>query len=247
MIQKRLTLLGGGLILGLSLFYCAVCTPISVWTNTDVLIKETMFPTIWDLFQTLISFAIYWITITFLILFCHHFDAKGNMPFFGCYGLATLIRYFGSLMIGSLMTKEISDGEIFLENLIYCGLDILLDFVQIAIIVLLIYWLLLRKSTAKSRGILFEDLDWFHSPNRLNVTVLATVAIPSLIRLFSRIIYDVNFGKVKNTIDLLWMIFFYFADVISIVCGYFAVVFLIRKLQIPTKKEEDPLSNLSSK
>lgn len=246
MTQKRLTLLGGGLVFGLSLFYCAVCTPISVLANTDILIAETLFPTLWDLFQALISFSIYWIAIAFLILLSH-FRTKGTLPFFGCYGLAALIRYFGSLLVGSLMKEEISDSDVFIENLILCGLDILLDLVQIALIFLLIYLLLLRKSTAKSRESLFGNLNWLHTPNRLNGTVLAAVALPSCLRLISRIIYDIDWGKAENTADLLWIIFFYLADVISIVCGYFAVVFLLRKLQIPTKKEEDPLSNLSSK
>lgn len=246
MTKQRFTFLGAGLICGLSLFYCLVCTPISILASGDVLIAETLFPTVWDLFQTLISFLIYWIAIAFLIRFSHAFGAKGSLPLFGFYGLAALIRYLGSLLVGSLMTNEISDKEIFLENLLYSGLDILLDFVQITLIFLLVSFLLLRESTAKSRNNLFEKLNWLHSLNRLNGTVLAAVAVPSSFRLISRIIYDIDWGKAENTADLLWMIFFYLADVITIVCGYFAVVFLIRKLQIAPIKEKDPLSDLSS-
>ena len=242
MTKKRLTFWGGGLILGLSVFYCAVCSPVSVWANGDILIAETVFPTVWDLFQTLIAFSIYWIAIAFLILLSHGFDLRGTMPFFGCYCLAALIRYFGSLLIGTLMMNQFSDREVFFENLAYSGLDILLDLVQFAVIFLLIYLLFLRKSTAKMRAVLFETPDWFKHPNRLSGTVLSTIAVPSLVRLFSRIVYDISWGSAESTVDLFWMIFFYATDIISIVCGYFAVVFLLRIQKIPQKKEEDFLS-----
>ena len=239
MTKKKLTLIGSVILLALSVFFFAVCTPISVWASSDILIAETVFPTIWDIFQTLIQFLIFWIAIAFFLLLSLSFGMKGTRLFVGWYALSAAIRYIGSLAVGNLMTSEMADAGRFLENLGYSGLDILFDCLQFGAIILAIYTVLLRKSTAKSENITLFPQTFIRDPNRMHGAVLLAVAIPSLIRLLGRIRYDFFFGAPQNIADLLWMIFFYLADIASIAIGYCIVMFIIIKIHSRIRENDD--------
>ncbi|MBQ3639837.1 MAG: hypothetical protein II955_04895 [Clostridia bacterium] len=238
MTKKRLTVIGSVILSALSVLTFAVCTPISVWATGDVLVSETIFPTLWDLFQALIFFLIYWNAIAFTVLLALRFGLKGTLPFLGCYSGAALIRYLGSLAVGSLMTVGATEREVFLENLGYSGMDILLDLLQFAIIVLIVYLMLLRESTAKMQKNLLPVQSFFRRLNRLHGTVLAAVSIPSVFRLIGRIRYDVFFGAPQGFADLFWMALYYLDDICSVAVGYLAVVFLLSKLS-QFKKENN--------
>ena len=246
MTKKRLTAIGCAVLSALSVLTVGLCTPISVWAAGDVLVAETLFPTVWDLFQSLVAFLIYWSAIAFTVLLALRFGLRGTIPFLGCYAGTALIRYFGSLAVGSLLTVDATERDVFLENLWYCGVDILLDLLQFAVIVLVIYILLFRKSTVKTREDLLPIQTYFHRLTRLHGTVLAAVAIPSVFRLIGRIRYDIFFGAPQGIADLLWILFYYIADIGSVAIGYAVVVFLLSKVSRSQKENSYETSTLSS-
>ncbi len=220
--------------MGLSILFFAVCTPISIWASGDVLIAESIFPTVWDLFQSFVQFLVYWVVTVFLsLLMIRTASVRSCLPLLGWYAATAVLRIGGSLILGSFITADGFGSDAFSDNVWYALLDLLLDFILVGLVLLTLYLLIFRKSTVKSDDFHLPPNSFFKQPTRLHVAVAAAVAIPSVIRLIGRIRYDIDFGAPQNTADLLWMVFYYLADLISVLIGYLTVLLLLKKLSNP--------------
>lgn len=236
--EKKALLIGGIALLAVAVFFCAVCTPVSVWADSDIQISESIFPTVWDLFQLLLLYLFYWIAVASLTALLVRQGIVYSLRLLLFYIPASLIRSVGGTTVGEWASGDGFDGSQFLENIGFACLDCLLDLLLLFLAGMVVSLLLLRKSTVKSREEWLPPSAWFRGATRLNGAVLLAVAIPSAFQLFGRIRYDVSFGAPQNTTDLLQMIFFYLSDLFSVLLGYlFAIWFLHR---ITGKEETEP-------
>jgi hypothetical protein len=66
---------------------------------------------------------------------------------------------------------------------------------------------------------------------------LFVAAIPAVTQIVYRAIYDIAFyGVVRDLADLLWMISYYLADIISLFVGYFVMLLFFNKLYLQEEK-----------
>lgn len=197
-----------------------LCTPLSAKFNSDILIMETAVPVIWDLFQRLIQFLWFWVAYAFYLFSVARFSWKPSFILLPIYLVASILRSFANLVSGSLMLG----WDDFSVECITAGLDVLLNLLQMLLVVGIAY--LLFSNHTKTKFLPFEKVFAFGNP--LSRAVLYAAILPSLITLLSRVYYDVFvFGAVQNVADLIWMIFYYLCDLLSILIGYCVMILMI--------------------
>ena len=226
---------GAILLIALSVFYMVVCTPVYLISSTNVLISETIFPQIWDLFQNLLLFLNFWIVAAWLAVICIKDGFSRIWPLCGWFVLASAIRYFGSVSISTrIMQSTDLAGD-------YIGAlqDSLSEWIPLAFLVGIVCFFSGRK---KSR-----DLQSQLPPEKifpLNTFVKAVLfglaSVPSLIHLLTRVVFDLSSigGAPKQRADLIGMILFYLADLLCWLIGYLVIFFFVRLLTNPKKEKE---------
>ncbi len=218
---------------GLSLFCALVCTPISIWSASDVLIKRSIFPQLWDFVQSVLQFAFYWGAFSFLIYLSAEYGLHNNRKFIRTYVLCASARYLLSLLVGFLMGGW---SSIF-ENLLYMLLDIALDCLQLLIVVWMISkWI--GKERLK-RGAEISDR-FFNFKLPTQKALFFAVLLPNAIRILSRIRYDIFIGAPQGLFDLIGIIVFYLFDILIFFIAYLLALMLVGRLRLNDKiaKEE---------
>lgn len=235
--KKRKTERFGGIcLLSLALFYALICTPVYILSSTDIAIMKTAFPLIWDFVQDAIQFLYYWTAFAFVFYLAVQFSLKHTKGVLAAYALCSVGRYFISLAVGYLMLAGTSGWSSLGADLLYMVFDILGDWLQMAVSVLMIYLILIRKREALGNM-------RFDSPLKLSNTFLRCILfiafVPSVMRILSRIRYDLFFGAPQlGTLDLFWMIFYYCGDVLSGVIGYLVLYLLISQLYLRNEEKK---------
>lgn len=232
--KRRLERLFWIFMLGFALFYAIVCTSVYILTATDVTVSDTIFPTVWDAFQNLLTFAFYWGSFSMLLCFLLRFGPSGTLQIVCGYVASAFLRSILSVLVGSILLQN---WDNFTEDLIYAVLDGVFDLLFLGIVFLIGYLLAWKGKTKQDlQGFIpFKKLFAFSNP--FLFVIFLSGSIPSVYRLISRIIYDVNFGPAQNLVDLLWMIFFYLCDLAGILVGYF-VMFLLIDFLIKTEERK---------
>ena len=233
--QKRKTERFGCLLLmALAAFYAFVCTPVYILSVTNIIIANGVFPILWDFVQSAVQLFYYWTAFAFTLYFSVRYSLKDSKGILTVYGICSVGRYLFSLLIGDLMTAGFDTLG---TDLIYVMADVLGDWLQMGLAVLLIYLLLLRHKQARPSAELlgFTSLTAFSNP--VQRCALAVAFVPALLSVLARIRYDIFYGAPQiGTGDLLWMIFYYCGDVLSGVIGYLILFLMIA--QIYLKDEE---------
>lgn len=220
---------GAILLIALSFFYFLVCTPVYLISVTNVLIKESIFPQIWDLFLNLLLFLNYWILSAWLVVICFKEGFSKIWPLCGWYVLASLIRFFGSVSISTRILQSNDLKEDYLNALQDC----LLEWIPLAIIIGIIW--IVWKSRYRD---LLKDMrpqKLFPLNNPMVTLLFWLAAVPSFLHLLNRIPYDIFIGAPKQKTDLIGMIVFYIADLLSWLIGYFVIFFFVNRLTRPEK------------
>ena len=77
----------------------------------------------------------------------------------------------------------------------------------------------------------------FSFSNGMQRANLLMAAIPAVTQIVYRAIYDIAFyGVARDLADLLWMISYYLADVLSMVVGYFVILLLLNRFYLNEEK-----------
>ena len=91
--RRRKTVRTGGWILaGIALFYAAVCTPVYLWSVSDVVIADTAFPAVWDMVQQLVHYCFYWTAFAFLIYLAARYTLRACRGFLFWYAACAAVR-----------------------------------------------------------------------------------------------------------------------------------------------------------
>ncbi|MBE6633329.1 MAG: hypothetical protein E7620_03180 [Ruminococcaceae bacterium] len=224
--NRRLEKLGMIVVAAIAAFYAFICTPIYILISTNVVLLNSILPTVWDLLQILLQFFFYWCFAAFLIA-CLKGD-KERMPraLIVVFVCSSFGRYFISLVIGYLMTEGLGEWGFFMNDLLYMMIDVLGDWFICGVAVLASYFLLFRNRIPHKDQ---ERLLDFRDP--ACVVILCSIAFPTLLSIGSRIISDVFLGAPQNTYDLIWMILAYVGDLLSYPIGYLVVFLLLHRIE----------------
>ena len=231
----RYTRSGAVLLIALSVFYVVVCTPVYLISVTNVLISETIFPQIWDLFQNLLLFLNFWIVAAWLAVICikEHFAKVWQLC--AWFVLSSVIRYFGSV---SISTRIMQSNDL-AEDYIGALEDSLSEWVPLVLLIGIVggVWLFLMKNKNRNlqNDLPPEKIFPLDSPVKKILFWLA--AVPSLLHILARIRYDISKGAPKQTVDLIGMILFYLADLLCWLIGYLVIFFFVNRLTRPKKEE----------
>ena len=237
--KKRTVRIGLWLLIGIAAFYSIVCTAVYHWAQSDILVADSVFPSIWDMVQQIVQIAFYWIAFAFFIFLSAQHTVKGTIAFLWGYAACVCGRYFLSWAVGSLMVMEPFEIGTFLEDILYLFVDIVVDLAQMGIVVLL-YFKLVEPHRENGEIKIPLDRKMLDFKDPFLRCLLFSAMIPGVLRIVARIRYDIFFGAAQDFIDLLWMIFYYASDVASIFVGYLVIYLIASHL---TLKEKERLLN----
>ncbi len=240
--RKRTERLGIYLMVAFSAFFALICTPVYHLMNSNILLMDSVLPTVWDFLMQLVHLLFYWSAFAcFLSIGANH-GWMGGRRLLICYGLCVVAQYAISLLIGCLMTAEWSD---ILSDLLYMLLDIGMDLVLMALVVLCFYRLVDKKRNGNAQPVaqgrrLFDFSDRF-----LLCCFLASV-IPGAAQIIGRIRYDLFLGLPEGFIGVLQIILGYASDLFIIFIGYLAIYLTVIRIKLKDEEEQlhanEPLS-----
>ena len=228
--RKRVQKIGMWLLIGIASFYAIVCTAVSRWASSDVLIADTVFPSIWDMIQRTVMISFYWVAFSFWCYLSARYTMRKSASFLIVYLACVVVRYFLSWLIGALMLLEPFEWSVFFEDLLYTVLDILFDLMQMGLVILLFYLFVARKKTSQKIEIQIGKAFAFSNP--FLRCLLFSAMIPAVIRILSRIRYDIFYGAPQDIFDLLFMIFYYVSDVLFALIGYLVIYLIVSHLKL---------------
>lgn len=204
----RTVRLCGILLFSVALFYAAVCTPVWVWITNDIGVSD-VFRQIWDFLLDAVKFAFYWLAVAFVLRSVR--DSRRAKTVLLLAGSASVLLNFGSLAAGLLLTRDL---ETIGADLFSAALSVLLDVAQFLLFRLFAY-------------LTVEHHQSDRIPTR---AMLLCAAVPSVFQLIGRLIYDIGIGAPTGKKDLIVMIAYYLADLVSIAIGYLAILLLTDRL-----------------
>lgn len=222
-------------VFGIVLFYAAICTPINIWINSDILIVETLLPTVWDFLMELANYAFYWGLFSFLLFAFFRFEIGQIKPFFLIAGLAVLLRYPLN-QLGVYFVNGFPLMEDLIDGIGYLLLDILFDLITVAIFIGAMFFVKKLDQDRKysKQGSFFSDhlpfTALFSVKNPIQSVLFVGAGWLSLGRVVSRVIYDVFLGPPRSLPDLLWMLLYYSLDVVFLFVSVLICVFWVNRL-----------------
>ncbi len=216
----------------LALTYSFVCTPLNLVVTSNILMMETVIPLMLDLIMTVMNFLFYWVSFAYLIRGIFRYGIGGSKLFFVAYGALSFIRYLLSMLASFVVLGFPGATEFFALYFVDLIFYIFMDGVQIAI------------AAGISHGLKSKRGGWeLHMPaeslwnlqNPILLSALFACCVPAVISLLARLFYDINYGFPTSGSELLLMILYYLSDVVSVLVGYFVVLYLLNRFSI---KEE---------
>lgn len=244
--KKRITSEYAILIFALSAIYAVVLTPLFSWTSSDILIRNTGVSILFETLLEVFNYLFYWVTFAYFLWMTARFSQKENYPLMGICAAAILFRY-GTALLGDYLLNGFPEGEAFLEDVLpYLLTDIFLDALIFGVAILLIYFVFDAPTRPKRHGdrslhtplsayLPFSRVFAFGNP-LLRVS-LAVAALPSVLQIVYRLIYDITFfGPPRDLIDLLWIVTYYLLDVITAFIGFFVLILLLNRAYLREEK-----------
>lgn len=220
-------------LLLIPVFFVAVWIPVYQTLASDVLMQGSIFFLLWDFLKEGLIYLFYWLSVAFLGASLLLFGWKKSLPFLGFYLLGAAIRSIGTAVASAIVLQSFDD--VFKANLIDASLEILYDFLLLAAFYLIFYLVAMRNRTPEARKALLPPATG-PVPMRLHLSVLFCLVIYYGVRMYGRIRYDVFYGAATGTQDVLWMVFYYVADLVLLIFGHFAVLLILKRITKKNKK-----------
>ena len=237
--QKKKTLKGYWItILALTFFYAVICVPISIVTQTNAVVIDSMLPVIWETLMQILNYVFYWISFAYLMYFIFSFGIGECKDFFVAYGLTVCLRYGLNQFVTSSLYGFPSVDEFVSNSLGEMVFFIIMDIIQMAIAVWIAY-LLARHGLVLKHFMPFKKLFDFGNP--LIKTAFKLALIPAVIMLLQRSIYDLGYVMalpegVAVTVGILGILAFYLLDLLCAFIGHFVILLLLNKFFMRDEK-----------
>ncbi len=216
--------------------YACICTPIYLWTTSNILVQQTVFPIIWDYVMMAVNYLFFWVGFSAVIYATFSYGLVTLKQLLPLYGLAALVRYFANLLASYFVMGFPTAEDFFTLTLWFTLLDVLLDCVLMGVVVLIVYMLLKKRVHAPDACYHLKDYlpyqSTFALSNPLCRAAFLASLLPSAIRLLSRVRYDLYIGSAQSRVDLIWQIVSYASDVLLAPIGYLVMLLLINRMYL---------------
>lgn len=216
--------------------YCFILAPLYTYMSSDIIFAVTVIPEILDFIMgvvDVVAYAICFSIITYSI-FKLSFKASGSIMAVFC--AAVFLKYSANLIVTLITDKTISYNDI-ASVLLFFSLDVILMFIIASISNSIIkkYYekrSIIAKASAQlgtpcensTDTFLFKKT--FSKDNPLQLSALIFSAIMSLVKISTRIIYDLFIGLPDSLPETMWMITYYLSDLLIIVIMYVVALFV---------------------
>ncbi len=222
-------------------FYAILYMPIYYLLSTNIIWVNSPLLLLWmEVVAPLMNYTLYWGSFAFVIYHVCRFGFAKVHYSVAMYALFTAIRYL--LGIGSYMSVmgAIHWSEFFANDLFGLLFSIFMDWLQMALLLLITYLLLKRKTKkdpmlakdgAPSRRWIPVGRLWdLHNPVLLISFLISWV--PAVIRVLERLYYDLDLilrlgMKVEGTGEVIVMVSYYVTDLLTIPLGTVVISLVI--------------------
>jgi hypothetical protein len=216
--------------------YALICTPLLMWTTSDILLSDTILPTVLDLVISVLDFCFYWISFAYLFYGICRLGARRASGLIGIYMGASLFRY----VVAQIMTYWILMESFAVSQILDLLTYLLLDALQIGAVL----WITVKRDRRESLGgglIKLIPIDHlFGRENPAAPTIMWIAAIPSAMHLLTRLIYDFSIlgGLPSNLLDWIWVIVGYASEFLFAFIGYMVIVLLVNSIFLKEMQEK---------
>lgn len=228
-----------------------VLAPLYTYTCSDVIFSVTVLPEIIEIIMDIIDVVTYAICLSTIIYSIFKFSFKGSLHLGAIYCTAVFLKYTANLVL-----TFIFDGTIGFNDFLY----VIIYFIMDEIVLLLVSALsssFIRKYYEKKAltekannrlGIknvttqeeVFNTSKIFSRKNPLQASALTMGVILSIIKILSRIRYDIYIGAPASVADAMWMSAYYLSDLLIIPIAYAIAWLMVSRFE---KKEQEDISS----
>lgn len=231
--KQKIEQFGGFLMLALAAVYAFICSPVNIFSYSNILISNSAFPIFWDFINDAVQYLYLWIAFAFVIYFSTKYSIKECWKLLTFFTSCSLGRYLFSLLISLAINN---DWEVFGYEFKYVLIDVLSDLLMMGAVILLIYLTVVRNTKQGTRIESVQYVSLLQISNPLIRCILASAFVPALLRVVARIFYDLFLGAPQGKADLISMIVYYTGDILCGVIGYLVIFLLVSQLKL--KDEE---------
>ena len=217
----------------LALVYAFVITTVNILISSDALLSRSVLPILWGILMDLSNFLFYWVAFAYLILFGFSYD-RGVKGFAISYLIIVFVRYLLNQLASSMLLGFASINDFFSDSLPFLLIDIVMDLLQFGVAYFTVRKFARDPDDTLTTHIPSERLFDFSNP--LLKSAFWVAAIPTAVRILSRIIYDLYIGLPKSFGDFLWMVTYYLFDLISFLVGYFVILFCLNRFALKEQR-----------
>ena len=189
--KQKIEQFGGFLMLALAAVYAFICSPVNIFSYSNILISNSAFPIFWDFINDAVQYLYLWIAFAFVIYFSTKYSIKDCWRLLAFFASCSLGRYLFSLLISLAINN---DWEVFGYEFKYVLIDVLSDLLMMGAVILLIYLTVVRNTKQGTRIESVQDVSLLQISNPLIRCILASAFVPALSRVVARIFYDLFLG-----------------------------------------------------
>ncbi|MBO5416238.1 MAG: hypothetical protein J6A83_06375 [Clostridia bacterium] len=246
--RKRLLLT---LIVASAVFFALsslILSPLYIYTCSDVVYATTALPEIIDIVIDIVDVAAYAVSFSIIIYSIFKFTLKKSIGLIFIYIASVALRYLANLII-----TTISDGAFSVDEVFYVLIYLTLDLVLFGIVLILPSILIpsyyskravIEKANAKLgkkmpsvHEELFATKKIFSAKNPLHISALVTGIILSLVKIATRVWFDLYIGAPSSAADAMWMVAYYLSDILIALIVYAISLYIFAHFDAKEQRE----------
>ena len=216
---------GCALMIALAALYAFVCTPVYYVANSNVLLSSFTFG--WDFVNDAVQYLYYWVSFAFLIFFAARYTFRSIRCLLVTFSVCSAGRYFFALIVILIIDKDWESFGYEMKQILEITLG---DLLMMGLAVLLVYLILVKRAQSKDALKSIQSASVYHIHKPLMGCMLAVAFIPAVIRIVSRVWYDLFLGAPQGKADLISMVVYYTGDVLCGIIGYLVIYLIVLKL-----------------
>ena len=215
----------------LILLYTCVLLPLYIRFNSDVILRETIWPNILEAVYSIVELCLIWFCFASLFFSFWQFTTGKKIAVASCVFATIILKYGLNYLISGITSGGITDpSDDILLLLTYVGLEVIQFLIPSAFALFLLH--------KKKKSISFEAEKIYKLSNLKNPVyafALSAAVVMTLFKIISRIIFDLSgvadYFYSMDTIQVIWMIGYYLLDVLTGLLGYFMILLIILSMK----------------
>ncbi len=231
-VKKKTKALFTAFIFGAYAVYSYILLPLYVYLCSDIMYVDTVLPNIVEAVYTLIELSVFVLSFAFIIYHGIKYSLKDAKYFILAYSGAILFKYLSNYLITSVM-----EGGLSLVSFKNVGILILIEAFQVGVLVFCVRTIRNECSAALDAGrSCFPLQKLFDLGNPMQRAAFIGALIICVLKIITRIIYDITYGMPDSLLEVLVMVGYYSLDIVVGVMCYFAEIWILMGLN---EKEAD--------